>query len=218
MNATVQILRQHGGISLGHIQEPRNQGGVVLVIALIMLVAMTLAGIALVRSVDTSTMIAGNLAFKQSATYSGDRGVEYAITWLTDNSGSLQNDSPANGYYASSQDTLDLTGNKTPSAADDLDWSSGGGVVKILTTPDAAGNTVAYIINRMCNTAGPLNGATCATEQDTQAGGSLGGMRQMMTYQPGAWSTVANRGYYRITVRVAGPRNNVSYVQAIISL
>ena len=43
-----------------------KQRGVVLFIALIALVAMSLAAVALVRSVDTATIIAGNLAFKQS--------------------------------------------------------------------------------------------------------------------------------------------------------
>lgn len=214
MNITLKISRRHGDISLQYGQLPQHQGGVVLVIALIMLVAMTLAGIALVRSVDTSTMIAGNLAFRQSATYSGDKGVEVAIAWLSTNSGSLEGDIASSGYYASSQDSMDLTGNKTSSASDDLDWT--GNAVKTLTA-DAAGNTVAYVIHRMCDAVGPLDGATCATEQDTQAGSSQGGVRQMTTYQPGAWSTVANRGYYRITVRVAGPRSNTSYVQAIIS-
>ena len=211
MNALIKIqssrefaLARHG-----------HQKGIVLVIALIMLVAMTLAGIALVRSVDTSTLIAGNLAFRQSATYSGDRGVESAITWLSANSGSLEANSAANGYYSTSQDSVDLTGNKTSSATDNLDWAAS---AKNLTTADAAGNTIAYVIHRMCSFTGPLDGATCATEQDTQAGSSQGGMRQMTTYQPGTWSTVANRGYYRITVRVAGPRNNVSYIQAFVSL
>ena len=41
----------------------RKQSGVVLFISLIILVAMSLAGIALIRSVDTSNLIAGNLAF-----------------------------------------------------------------------------------------------------------------------------------------------------------
>ncbi len=57
----------------------RSQRGVILIITLIVLVAMTLASIAMVRSVDTSTVIAGNLAFKQSATASGDAGLEAAI-------------------------------------------------------------------------------------------------------------------------------------------
>lgn len=50
----------------------RAQQGVVLFVALIILVAMTLAGIALMRSVDTNVLIAGNLAFRQGATMAGD--------------------------------------------------------------------------------------------------------------------------------------------------
>lgn len=56
------------------------QRGVVLFFALISLLAIMLAAVALVRSVDTSTIIAGNLAFKQSATSSGDAGTETAVT------------------------------------------------------------------------------------------------------------------------------------------
>jgi Tfp pilus assembly protein PilX len=60
-----------------------KQRGVVLFFALISLLAIMLAAVALIRSVDTSTMIAGNLAFKQAATTSGDAGTEAAINWLT---------------------------------------------------------------------------------------------------------------------------------------
>ena len=45
----------------------RAQEGVVLFIALIVLVAMSLAGVALMRSVDTALVVAGNFAFKKSA-------------------------------------------------------------------------------------------------------------------------------------------------------
>src|SRR3546814_10518494 len=88
-----------------------KQQGVVLFIALIVLVAMTIAGIALVRSVDTSNLIAGNLAFKQGATLSAEGGAEKAIEWLTSRNGSLELYTPerAAGYYATSQSTLDTT-------------------------------------------------------------------------------------------------------------
>jgi Tfp pilus assembly protein PilX len=56
------------------INPPHNQRGVVLLIALIMLVAMTLAGIGMMRSVDTGTVIAGNLAFKQATLNASDMG------------------------------------------------------------------------------------------------------------------------------------------------
>ena len=58
-----------------------RQRGMALVVTLIMLVIMTLGAIAMVRSMDTTTLIAGNLGFRQSATYSGDVGVEAAMAW-----------------------------------------------------------------------------------------------------------------------------------------
>ena len=57
-----------------------KQRGVVLFFSLVALLAMSLAAVALVRSVDTSTMIAGNLSFKRAATTSGDSGIEAALT------------------------------------------------------------------------------------------------------------------------------------------
>ena len=45
----------------------RHQRGVVLFIALIVMVAMSLAAIALIRSVDTTNILIGNLAFRQSS-------------------------------------------------------------------------------------------------------------------------------------------------------
>ena len=95
-------------LSKTQIRPPRGgarrarQAGVVLMMALIVLVAMTLAGIALVRSVDTSNIIAGNLAFKQAATNSGDTGVEAAAAWLAANSAALNNDASRPGYASSS--------------------------------------------------------------------------------------------------------------------
>jgi len=215
MNTTGKVRLRRRSAPCGTPCMPRRQNGVILIIALIALVAMTLASVAMVRSVDTSTIIAGNLAFKQSGIASSDAGIEAAINWLSDNGDVLEADKASNGYYATSQDNLDLTGNKIPSSsADDLDWNS-----SAVTTlaEDAAGNEVAYIIHRLCQSEGPLNSDTCTTEQSARGGSSQGATRQMTTYQPGTWSSVADRGYYRITVRVAGPRNNISYVQAVVS-
>src|SRR6266850_1198464 len=79
------------------------QRGVVLFIALIVLVAMSLAGVAMVRSVDTALGIAGNLAFKAATTQGTERGLQAAYTWLSANAAgtTLQNTSAASGYYSS---------------------------------------------------------------------------------------------------------------------
>jgi type IV pilus assembly protein PilX len=61
---------------------PRRQRGVVLLIALIVLVVMTLAGIGMMRSVDTGTVVAGNLAFRQSTMQAADLGINTAYNSL----------------------------------------------------------------------------------------------------------------------------------------
>ncbi len=82
-----------------------RQGGVVLMIALIILVALTLGGIALVRSVDTTNLISGNLAFQQAATRAGEAGTETAmqvfLEAVTTTQTSLWNDDFTKAYAAS---------------------------------------------------------------------------------------------------------------------
>ncbi|MGZ5651056.1 MAG: pilus assembly PilX family protein, partial [Usitatibacter sp.] len=59
-----------------------RQQGVVLLIALTVLVAMSLAGVALMRSVDNTVVVAGNLAFKTASVQVADYGSQQAVTWL----------------------------------------------------------------------------------------------------------------------------------------
>lgn len=184
------------------------QRGVVLLLTLIALVVMTLAAIALVRSVDTSNMIAGNLAFQQSTTQSGDAGIEAAVAWLEANSAglALQNNNLTQGYLASRQDP-----NPGETWAEFwADTLEPGGVTKSLAS-NAAGNTVSYVIHRLCATAGsPTSIATgCAAGQSQTATS-----HDASVPQPPSKSQVL----YRITSRVDGPRNTVSYVQAVVAL
>ena len=72
-----------GRINGRKIINPRKQRGVVLLIALIILVAMTLAGIGMMRSVDTGSVIAGNLAFQQATMQANDQGTAIGFNSLT---------------------------------------------------------------------------------------------------------------------------------------
>ncbi len=56
-----------------------------LIFALLTLVALSLAAVALVRSVDTSTTVIGNLGFKQDSTFYAGQAAEEAIAWLNAN-------------------------------------------------------------------------------------------------------------------------------------
>lgn len=190
------------------------QRGSVLLIALILLVAMSLAGIALIRSVSTSNIIAGNLAFQQAATHSADVGVETALTFLRANSGA--------GVATLHTSVLTGTGTRyvalrqDPATGQSWDtfWTStlaGSGAVNTLAA-DAAGNSVSYVIHRLCdNTGVPAYPGCSAPPTDTgAASSSMGG---------GVVQVVGDKQvYYRITARVTGPRNTLSYVQAIVAI
>jgi type IV pilus assembly protein PilX len=184
-----------------------RQGGAVLFIALIVLVAMSLAGIALIRSVDTTNLIAGNLAFKQNAIHGGDWGVEQARTWLQGQpAANLYNDVPGQ-YSAAMQTGLDFTA--TDPSAPDFDWANN----SFDPGPDPAANQVRYVIHRMCDLAGNPSSVNCVR---TSAGGTVGGTQGGATYG-GAALPSTSQIYYRITVRVTGPRNTVSYVQVMVN-
>src|SRR4029453_14165034 len=68
----------------GRPRSAHGQRGVVMFIALLVMVALSLAGIALIRSADTATVVSGNLAFKQAAVYAVDRSIEQAVKALFD--------------------------------------------------------------------------------------------------------------------------------------
>lgn len=219
---------------------PGRQRGAVLFFAIGVLVATTLAGIALTRSVDTSNIIAGNLAFQQSAVSAGDAGIERAVAWLQANkatigggdgkcgaSPSLWCDDAKQGYAAKSK-------NPTTGESWDAFWT--GTLVpagQVFTVPtkmsgnkDAAGNIVSYAIERLCTRSGSING-------DPDLLGFYGALNANPCARPpvdeSEGQTHAGPGsspplklslqlYYRITVRIEGPRNTLSYVQALIAL
>lgn len=185
-----------------------QQNGIVLFITLIVLVAMTLAGIAMVRSVSTTTIIAGNLAFQQGATHAGDTGIESAVAWLEqNNSGTTLHNNTGMGYLASRQD---------PTAGQSWDdfWNAQLSGQAVTLSQDAAGNTASYVIQRLCASIGSPNDPSpqgCAVSPSSSSTGSS----KSADYETLQYNSQI---YYRITTRIAGPRNTVSYVQAIVAM
>lgn len=192
--------RQHPG---------RRQSGIVLIVAIVVLLAMTLAAYALLRSVGSSLGIAGNLAFRQNATSAADVGVDAAVAWLTSSAvtgapQSLEADIPAQAYHATWEPTFNpLT----------FDWETGTNSIEA-TFPagmETGGNSVRYVIHRLCSIAGSttIAGQECVSYQGkcvSNVGGGSGPTLSACPTQP----------YNRITVRVLGPRNTVSYVQVVM--
>jgi type IV pilus assembly protein PilX len=192
---------------------PARQRGIVLFFALIVMVAMVLAGIALIRSASTGNRVAGNLAFQQSATQSADVGVEAAIAWLqANNTGSTLYSNSADatqGYFAARGTDPDAN----------TSWESYWNTTVVGTgryhtmAQDAAGNVVSYAIHRLCNGIGDPNaGAACSVAPAVV--GSEGNSKGSGVLPV----TLPNQQYYRITARVAGPRNTVSFVQVVVAM
>ncbi len=186
----------------------RRQQGVVLFVSLIMLVALTMAGLAVMRGVGSAVAITRNLVFKQGATAGADRGVEAARAWLIANKSgtTLFNDSTSNGYYSSWVTTFDpLT----------YDWTASNASISI--GADAAGNTVRYVIHRLCATANAAVDATgqqCVAKSGSAAGGS--GQSKGDLLAGGANLEGKLTPYYRITARAEGPLATLAFVQAVI--
>jgi len=174
-----------------------KQRGVVLFFALIALVAMSLAAVALIRAVDTNSMISGNISFKQSTLTSADQGVETAIVWAKGNPSLLNADSDKDGYYATSL--------LAARALVDASGMSDG--------MDTQGNKIFFVVQRMCTKVGAPAPENClyGPRDDSSSPCALdanGVPNPNCIQNPGP--------AYRITSKVIGPKNTVSYIQAFV--
>lgn len=221
LNENKQI-GSHGSVGI------EKQRGVVLFFTLVALVVMSLAALALVRSVDTGSMIAGNLAFKQAATISADAGVEAAIRWLqnvdranlginymNDPTHPFNKDDPANGYYSSFDPKMSLTG---PSGINKyIHWDN---VTKdnVLVGTDRAENEVRFIIQRLCKVANTMaNAAGCLYSSDALRKDSMATKMPPEVCDSIDCPQPGQSVHYVITVRTVGPRGTESYIQNYVN-
>ena len=211
------------------VRAVRHQHGMSLLFALLALAALSLAGVALVRSVNTSSQVIGNLGFKQDATSAGSRATETAIAWLQANTATLDSDNAAAGYYATSLEALDPTGRNTTVAkplglvnwdSDTCAYATAGtwASCSLLSAavPAVNGNNSRYLISRLCEKAEAPSGTNvCAKPAAASLSDAVqrGEVRVGMELRPTKLSTSP---YYRIIVRTVGARNTVSYTETIV--
>jgi type IV pilus assembly protein PilX len=186
--------------------------GVALILALIVLALMSLSAAALMRAVDTTTAVGGNLGFRAASIPAADAAIAVAAAALSDTGviGDRERDLPAQGYYASRQPGEDARGvpwllqrpGRYPAEAPVLDAGEG--------------NAVRYVIERVCVAPGPASSANCALADPRATLGSN---------EPAAGADPAGIGpvsapppvpLFRITVGVDGPQHTQSLVQAIV--
>ncbi len=208
--------------------QPHRQAGVSLIYALLALVAMSLAAVALVRSVDSGNLVIGNLGFKQDATTAADTAAEQAMTWLgTQTAASLAADMANVGYYAASLEALDATGsNPTAVTRIVVDWegdacaSVDGNVTRCVQPSaeiDLNGTRARYIVARICSDVGPTTSAGITCPTPLSASSSEDTNRSGVDYsRTGGFGTSTAGPYYRIVVRATGARGTRSFTETIV--
>jgi hypothetical protein len=197
-----------------------RQQGVVLFIALIVMVAMSLAAIALIRSVDTTNLLIGNLAFRQSSILPANLAVEQAAAALFADAALTgvptidpTTDLPAENYYSTWQANDDARGVPKPLQTKG-DWGSFGLAKQLVDT--GTGINIRYVIERMC-----LAGANglqpspqfCDMLPPKQNPGTT---VHDCSVDPGGCPKLNPIPFYRVTIRVDGPQNSTSFLQAML--
>lgn len=214
-----------------------TQHGIVLFFAMLALLVMSIAGVALIRSVDTNNLLSGNMVFRQSATTASNVGLEgitEAVTKSVPVSDSLKHHA-ALGYYANCIqfdknpadqicDGSQLTTVTWTDANSRLVPTQTDGNDEIKNGIDRQGNEIRYIIERMCNysdadiTAGSAenNAARCMMASSASDGETCSkNLTNIELFKQ--CKSSPNVPLYRVTLRIAGPKNTVSFMQAFLS-
>jgi Tfp pilus assembly protein PilX len=216
----------------------RTEGGFMLVVAMVIMIIMTLSSIAMVTSLRGGISAAANIAFRQAATRTADIAVDSAYQWVANQMLNVavtaldNNVAPANTaaatatprYYATMTgvDTGCLKSGTTftPSLYRFSDTTNGGDgfpcAGRVANNP--AGYTLYYVVHRMANNTGACPGAGCMAPP-LLAGGQqeYGGSKDVSQSDSLASANNVNAAvYYRITVKVVGPRQNNRYIQGFV--
>ncbi|MBH9576005.1 hypothetical protein [Inhella proteolytica] len=201
-------------------------------LALIALVALSLAAVGLMRTMLATNQVAGNLAFQQSAAQAAQVGVETAMAWLDQQARAFTEVVPASGALPAQLGQANRLSNHILKGASEpiayratrqdpipgQSWEAFWAVQKAANfvnelPPDANGNKVSYLIHRLCVNQGKREsmGSNCelAPYRKVDERGSMSSPTGI---------PAAREALYRITVRVEGPRNAVSFTQTIISI
>jgi len=207
------------------------QRGVSLVFSLMTLVALSLAAVALIRSVDTGATILGNLSFKQDTLLAAEDASRQAIQWLASNTGgtTLHNNVLDQGYSASLIASLDPTGTRaTDTTRVVIDWERNG-CADYPTSSFAScfrprntelelanGVRARWAIMRVCASAGDPSLSTVLCSRPVTAGTVTGGIQGSQSYPGTRPPRPVLTQYFRVIVRAEGGRNTTSITETLV--
>lgn len=179
------------------------QRGIVMIFTLIALTLLLVAAAAVLRTVDSSSILVNNLAFRRDFTNRAESGFASAKALFT-GAGALsteaarQADSQTN-HYSSSR--LPNASNGMPTVlVNDTNYASTYG-----TPTTSGGITVRWVIDRQCLATGAYSSSSCEYYANSGDSGGTGWLRK-----PGG----GTQAVYRISVRITGPRNAEAFYQS----
>jgi type IV pilus assembly protein PilX len=211
----------------------QQQRGSALIFALMTLVALMLAAVALVRSVDTSSRVLGNLGFKQEATAAADKATAAAIASLSGINLNTNVNTGVVAYYATSLDGLDTTGQQVQPGAPGyatravVNWDldncgyAPSTALCVVTPSDPpvtidANTSARYFISRLCLTTGDPTAAGNTCQRPLRASSSAAPPKGSLDYAHYERFAGVAGPYYRIVVRVVGARGTTSFTETIV--
>ena len=170
-----------------------RQGGMSLLMVLVVLGISLVGALSLLRSNEVSALVAGNVSFREAATQATDIGISQGAKALEATTNFDAN--VANAYFATRQ----------PEDAAGLPTTVNWGTVPSTTV---GYYQVQYVAERLCQVTPVVDPAADCMVRDGEAPGS--NKAGSLVYKSPA--TV----YYRITVRVMGPKQTAAFVQALV--
>ncbi len=213
----------------------RSQSGIVLFFALLALAVMSIAAVALIRSVDTNALLSGNMVFRQSASAASNVALEGVAENIAKNI-SLANSVrhfPGQGYYANCSrfdmqpddsicDGARLTTMSWDNTNSRLVPDQTDGNAEIHNGVDRQGNQIRYVIERMCNfNQAEINAGNAAMDAARCLMASSTACRPPIDIPGGPEQppcpNQATSPLYRLTLRISGPKNTLTFMQSFIS-
>lgn len=192
--------------SLRSLRAPRRSPparGMVMIFTLVALVLLLIGAAALIRTIDSSSIVVGNLAFRRDLTNRAESAIATARAALVSGAvateAARQADVAGAHYYATK-----LANGAGGMPALLLNTSTYDGNFSA-PTASADGVTLRWVIDRQCVAAGAFTASNCETVANRAADNSGHG---------GIPVAGSRRPVYRISVRATGPRNVEAFFQA----
>lgn len=172
-------------------------GGMALPVVLIILAVMLLGSVYLLRSVNSTALTTGNLAYDTTLSREADLGLHTGFAWLSQtaqtNKAALNQDDAANGYVA--------TWDAASQARDAAFWNGS----RTITGDD--GTSIEYVIHRLCASTGAYSGTNrcMQTAANTATAGSTVAMGDSLASDAPSYAGTPQL-HYVITARITGGR------------